>query len=121
MAVWNFNGFNQTGVKDLTILGSRDGINFAPIAGAPSHFAIGANGASELAELFSFSSTASFVRFDILSTYGVFDFGLSEVMFTGAPSVPEPSGVILAASGMVTLLAFRRPRVASASNRSKRP
>jgi len=105
MAVWNFNGFNQVGVKDVTVLGSTDGIDFTPIAGAPTRFAIGANGAAEAAELFSFSRTASFVRFDVLSTYGISDFGLSEVMFTGSPVVPEPSGFALAASGMVVMLA----------------
>src|SRR4030095_10605317 len=54
MAVWNFNGFNLVGVKDVTVLGSTDGINFTPIAGAPTQFAIGANSAAEAAELFSF-------------------------------------------------------------------
>jgi hypothetical protein len=112
MAIWNFNGFNQTGVKDVIVLGSTDGINFTTIAGAPTQFAIGANAAAEPAELFSFSRTASFVRLDVLSTYGTFDFGLSEVMFTGSPVVPEPSGVALAASGMVMLLARVRRRPA---------
>ena len=110
MAVWNFNGFNQVGVKDVIVLGSADGINFTPIDGAPTQFAIGANSASEVAELFSFSRTASFVRFDVLSTYGNFDFALSEVMFTGSAVVPEPSGVASAVSGTVMLLARARRR-----------
>jgi len=112
MAIWNFNGFNQDGVKDVIVLGSTDGINFTLIDGAPTQFAIGADGAPELAELFSFSRTASFVRFDVLSAYGNFDFGLNEVMFTGTPVVPEPSGVALSLSGMVILLARvrRRPK-----------
>src|SRR5262249_21643563 len=71
------------------------------------HFAIGANGAAELAELFSFSSSASFVRFDISSTYGNFDLGLSEVMFTGTP-LPEPSTLVLLSSGMAMLVLVRR-------------
>jgi hypothetical protein len=25
MAIWNFNGFNQVGVKDVIVLGSADG------------------------------------------------------------------------------------------------
>jgi hypothetical protein len=110
MAIWNFNGFNLTGVKDVNILGSTDGTNFTLIAGSPNQFAIGANAAAEPAELFSFSRTASFVRFDVLSTYGVADFGLSEVMFTGSAVVPEPSGSALAASGLVALLALVRWR-----------
>jgi hypothetical protein len=113
MAIWNFNGFNLVGVKDVIVLGSTDGINFTPIDGAPIQFAIGANSAPEAAELFSFSRTASFVRFDVLSAYGNFDFGLSEVMFTGTPVVPEPSGVALAVSGMVMLLAQVRRRPVS--------
>jgi len=110
MAIWNFNGFNLDGVKDVIVLGSTDGINFTVIPGAPTQFAIGANGAAEAAELFSFSSTASFVGFSVLSTYGNFDFGLSEVMFTGTRVVPEPSGVALTVSGIVTLLARVRRR-----------
>jgi hypothetical protein len=110
MAIWNFNGSNLVGVKDVNVLGSTDGINFTPIDGAPAQFAIGANSAAEAAELFSFSRTASFVRFDVLSAYGNFDFGLSEVMFTGTPVVPEPSGVALGVSGMVMLLGRVRRR-----------
>jgi hypothetical protein len=47
---------------------------------------------------------------------------LSEVMFTGSAVVPEPSGLVLAASGIVTLLALvrRRRLVPSATNYSKR-
>jgi hypothetical protein len=51
LAVWNFNGFNQGGVKDVIVLGSTDGINFTPIDGAPTQFAIGANSAPELAHI----------------------------------------------------------------------
>jgi hypothetical protein len=110
MAIWNFNGFNQDGVKDVIVLGSTDGINFTPIDGAPTHFAIGADSAAEAAELFSLSRTASFVRLDVLSAYANFDFGLSEVMFTGSAVVPEPSCCALSFSGMVTLLARARRR-----------
>ena len=110
MAVWNFNGGDNTvGVKDLIVLGSTDGVNFTPIGGAPNLFAIGAVAAPELAELFSFSSSTSFVRFDISSTYGNSDFGLSEVMFTGT-LVPEPSSLALLASGIAILFLVRRHR-----------
>jgi len=108
MAVWNFNGFNLVGVKDVNILASIDGINFTLVEGAPTQFAIGANAAAEPAELFAFSRTASFVRLDVLSNYGTFDFGLSEVMFTGSPVVPEPSSLVLVASGIVTLVLSRK-------------
>ena len=110
MAVWNFNGGDNTvGVKDLVVLGSIDGVNFTPIDGAPNLFAMGAVAAPELAELFSFSSSAAFVRFDIGSTYGNSDFGLSEVMFTGIP-VPEPSSLALLAGGVAILFLVRRHR-----------
>lgn len=108
MAIWNFNGFNLVGVKDVIVLGSTDGINFTVIDGAPTQFAIGANSAPEAAQLFSFSRTASFIGFSVVSAYGNFDFGLSEVMFTGNAVVPEPSSAALGLSGVVILLA--RPR-----------
>jgi len=117
MAVWNFNGFNSStvGVKDLSILNSIDGVNFTPMGGAPNHFRIGTVGGPERAELFSFASTASFVRFDVSSTYGNSDFGLSEVMFTGTPpasAVPAPSSIVLFACGLAMLLLVRRHRSA---------
>ena len=108
MAVWNFNGGDNTvGVKDVIVLGSTNGVDFTPIGGAPNLFAIGAVAAPESAELFTFSSSASFVRFDIGSSYGNSDFGLSEVMFTGT-LVPEPSSLALLASGTAILLLVRR-------------
>jgi len=116
MAIWNLNGGGGGGVKDLSILGSTDGITFRSISGAPNHFAIGADAASEAAELFSFFTTASFVRFDIASSYGFIplgSFGLSEAMFTGtqtATPVPLPPSFAMLGGGigMLFLMRWRR-------------
>ena len=109
MAVWNFNTANIFGVQALTVAGSTDGVNFSAIAGAPSVFAIGQFFAPESAQLFSFSTTASFIRFTITSNYGALTgTGLSEVMFD---TVPEPASCALLGAGLAALAYLRRRRV----------
>ena len=105
LAVWNFNGNNTAGINGLTIDGSLDGIAFALIAGAPTNFAIGANFAAELAEIFSFATTAQFVRFNVTSSYGRAAIGLSEVIFTGdtGTAVPAPATLALFGLGLAGL------------------
>jgi hypothetical protein len=105
MAVWNFNEFNGFGIKNLNVSGSLDGINYSLITGAPTQFAQGANNVPELAQLFSFSTTAAYVRFDSLSTFQNAA-GLSEVMFT-VVSVPEPISLTLFGIGLAGLAAWR--------------
>lgn len=108
MAVWNFNANSDSGVQRLQIFGSTDGSNFSLMAGAPSVFAIGANNAAELAEQFAFSTTASHVRFDVQSNYGLF-VGLSEVMFLGdAAVVPAPATLALALLALGGVASVRR-------------
>ena len=109
MAIWNFNGNNNFGVKDLTIDGSVDGGSYALISGAPTGFGISSNSSSETAQLFSFTTTARFVRFNITSSHGSPGVGLSEVMFTGtAVTVPEPGTLALLGIALVGLTAARR-------------
>ncbi len=115
MAVWNFNQSNGFGVKDVTVLGSLDGIKFSPIPGAPKAFSQGANYAPELAELFSFNTLAAYVRFDTLTTFQNAA-GLSEVMFT-ASNVPEPATYALFACGLFAV-GLAQQRRSAANNRN---
>jgi hypothetical protein len=113
MAVWNFNANNTAGVQAVTVSGSTDGVNFSVISGAPTSFAIGANFASESAQTFSFSTTASFIRFNIASNHGFTGpTGLSEVMFTTATAAPEPTTCTLLGAGLTALAYLRRRRAA---------
>jgi len=113
LAVWNFNGSNTAGVRDVQISTSTDGSNFAALVGGPTQFAIGNNNAAELAQLFSFGPvTASFVRFNISSNYGFSGVtGLSEVGFGGtlaSSAVPEPTTLALFGIGTAGFAARRR-------------
>ena len=87
LAFWNENapGPGQTGIQDVTVSSSEDGITYTPISGAPSTFAK-VNGPTSTAEQFSFTPiTASYIRFDVISNYG--DPGnlvaFAEVAFSG--------------------------------------
>lgn len=116
LAVWNFNGVNTVGVKDVAIFTSLDGSNYSLLSGAPTQFAIGAYGASETAEQFTFSPvTAAYVRFNITSNWGNSGaVGLSEVGFDGgAPSssVPAPSALALFGIGAAAAVVRRRRAV----------
>jgi len=97
---WNFNGASNAGIKDVTVKYSTDGTTFTTITGSPTQFAIGANGAAEPPEQFSFSPVvASHVQFVVSSNYGsAAGSGFSEAQFDGTPaqpqSVPEPSSLL---------------------------
>lgn len=108
MAIWNFNANSIFGIDDLTIDGSLDGVTYAPLPGTPTSFGIGASG-SEVAQLFSFTATTQFVRFNVTSSHGGPGVGMSEVMFTGAAAaVPEPGSIAVLGLGLFGLAAFRR-------------
>jgi hypothetical protein len=109
MVVWNFNATLTTGVQNLTMDGSNDGTTFSSIAGAPTLFAQGAAAAPEFGQAFNFSTTTSFVRFNIGTTYGTSSqTGLSEVMFLGTSAVPEPATFSLLGGGLLAFAVIRR-------------
>lgn len=110
-SVWNFNGNNTVGVKNVTIQSSLDGSNYTTIADAPTQFNRGASFASESPQLVSFTPVqASYVRFAIGSNYANPAFtGLSEVQFDGvkvtSQPVPEPTTVAAAIASGAGLIA----------------
>ena len=108
LAFWNENapGPGQTGIQDVVISSSEDGVTYTPIAGAPSVFAQVMSPTSA-AEQFSFTEiTASFIRFDVLSNYG--DPGnlvaFAEVAFSGI-EIPPVENVINPVTATTTLAA----------------
>ncbi|MFT5245053.1 MAG: hypothetical protein ACI8QQ_003001, partial [Psychroserpens sp.] len=98
LAFWNENapGPGQTGIQDVVISSSEDGVTYTPIAGAPTSFAQVMSPTSA-AEQFSFTEiTASFIRFDVLSNYG--DPGnlvaFAEVAFSGVSTLGVSDSVL---------------------------
>jgi len=120
LAIWNFNGNNSFSVRNLTVLGSADGTHYVAIPGAPTQLSQAPFLAGVLAEQFSLSTTAAFIRFDVESSFGAPGFGLAEVMFLGQAvprRIPEPGSLALllaaVAGGMATTgqrRASRHPR-----------
>jgi hypothetical protein len=112
MSVWNFNADSTAGVQGVGVSTSADGVTFTPLAGGPTTFAQGANNAPEGPQQFAFGPvTAAFVRFDILSNYGFFVTGLSEVGFDGTPgtpAVPAPPTPLLGLVGAGCVARLRR-------------
>jgi hypothetical protein len=86
LAFWNTNatGPPQTGIQDVVISSSEDGVTFTPIPGAPTVFAE-ATGTTTEAEQFSFDVvTASYIRIEVTTNYGSGSFvGFAEVAFSG--------------------------------------
>jgi F5/8 type C domain len=110
-SLWNYNAASAFGVKDVNVLTSTDGGTFTSVAGSPTQFAVGATFAPEAPEQFSFAPvTASYVRFQVLSNYGSFLTGLSEVQFNSASatSVPEPFTILGTLTGLGGGAALKR-------------
>ena len=112
MSVWNFNANNTVGVQGVGVSTSTDGVTFTPLAGGPTTFAQGASVASEPPQQFAFGAVvADFVRFDILSNYGIINTGLSEVGFDGTlvpTAVPVPPTLLLGLVGAGCVARLRR-------------
>ena len=89
LAFWNANatGPPQTGIQDVIVYSSEDGVTYTAIPGAPSVFAE-ATGPTSAADQFSFDIvTASYIRIEVTSNYGSPDFiGFAEVAFSGIPA-----------------------------------
>ncbi|MFT5846979.1 MAG: hypothetical protein ACJARX_000051 [Psychroserpens sp.] len=107
LSFWNANatGPPQTGIQDVIIYSSEDGVTYTAISDAPTVFTE-AVGTTSAAEQFSFAEvTASFIRFEVTSNYGSPDFvGFSEVAFSGV-TVNPVENVINPVSAATTLAA----------------
>jgi hypothetical protein len=86
LAFWNANanGPTQTGIQNVNILSSEDGVTYTAIAGAPTVFTE-VTGPTSDAEQFSFAEvTASFIRFEVTTNYGSpSSIAFAEVAFSG--------------------------------------
>jgi len=87
LSFWNENGPGPggTGIQEVVVSSSEDGVTYTPIAGSPTTFSR-VMAPTSPAESFSFTAvTASFIRFDVMSNYG--DPGnlvaFAEVAFSG--------------------------------------
>ncbi len=106
---WNQNGggpggLGATGIRNVQVLTSTDGIVFIPLAGGPSSFAQVPGAANLPPEIFSFTAvSATHFRFLVMSNWGdPFQTGFGEVGFNravGAP-VPEPATMLLLCTGL---------------------
>jgi hypothetical protein len=89
---WNANNSSNTSsINGVNILTSLNGVNYTPLPGAPTQFAIGVNSLSpQPPQQFAFTATqASFVRFTVLSNYGFSGAtSFAEVQFSSATPVP---------------------------------
>ncbi|PKG44114.1 T9SS type A sorting domain-containing protein [Psychroflexus sp. MES1-P1E] len=90
LSFWNANatGPGQTGIQDVLIYSSEDGVTYSPISGATSVFTEAVS-TSSMAQQFAFTEvTASFIRLEVISNYGSPDFvGFSEIAFSGVSTL----------------------------------
>lgn len=120
---WNQNGggpglSGSTGIQNVQVLISTDGINFTPLPGGPSAFARVTGVGTLPPQIFSFSVVnATHFRFNVLSNYGdTFQTGFGEVGFNGSPidvaPIPEPATILLLSTGLAGVVAKVRRRKA---------
>ena len=110
---WNQNAGGpgldgSTGIQDVIVLASTDGVTFSQIIGAPMIFSqVTTDGSAP--EQFSFNAVAAtHIRFEIGSNWGdIGQTGFAEVAFSGTV-VPEPSLTALAGMLLVTAALRRR-------------
>jgi hypothetical protein len=97
LAFWNTNapGPGGTGIKDVMISSSLDGVTYTPIAGSPTVFSQVMTPTTP-AESFTFAEvTASYIRFDVLSNFdGSNLVGFAEVAFSGVATLGVNDNVL---------------------------
>jgi hypothetical protein len=118
---WNQNGggpglAGSTGIQNVQVLFSTNGIDFTPLLGGPSAFAQVTGAANLPPQIFSFTGVnATHFRFSVLSNYGdTFQTGFAEVGFNGSPAggapIPEPTTMLLLGTGLAGVGAAVRKR-----------
>ncbi|TRU81572.1 MAG: discoidin domain-containing protein [Microcystis novacekii Mn_MB_F_20050700_S1] len=97
---WNMGGsqvISAQGIRNLTIQSSTNGTTWTNIVGAPTSLTRGANTTTSFipSDVVSFAPVyASFVRFNVTSSYGIGTtarIGFSEIQFR---AIPEPSSTL---------------------------
>lgn len=113
---WNHNsGDGSTGIQNVQVLFSTNGVDFTLLPGGPSVFAR-AIGGNLPPEIFSFTAVnATHFRFIVLSNYGdIFHTGFAEVGFNGVTNgvhaIPEPITMLLFGTGLAGIAAKMRRR-----------
>ena len=114
---WNQNGggpgaAGSTGIRNVQVFYSTDGVIFTALAGGPSSFAQVPGSLNLPPEIFSFTAvTATHFRFVVGSNWGdTAETGFAEVGFNGTSPVPEPATMLLLGSGLVGLASKVRRR-----------
>ncbi|CAN5747130.1 hypothetical protein BH20ACI3_BH20ACI3_17490 [soil metagenome] len=111
---WNQNGggpglAGSTGIQNVQVLLSTNGIDFTPLPGGASAFARVTGAANLPPQIFSFTAVnATHFRFNVLSNYGdIFNTGFAEVGFNGSPvssaPIPEPTTMLLLGTSLAAI------------------
>ena len=88
LSIWNQNaggpgGAGSTGIQDIVVSSSTDGVAFTPIPGGPTSVAQVMSNGPIGPEQFSFDDVeASFIRLQVSSNYGDTFTGFAEIIFT---------------------------------------
>ncbi len=90
LSFWNLNSSPANCVNGVAFYSSTDGVNYTPIPGGPTAFAI-VNAANTEAETFNFSPVnANYIRMEVLSSHGDTFIGFSEIAFSTGNTLSTP-------------------------------